>query len=287
MIKKEELIKLQKGTGLLLSTIEKDYVLGLLIWSFTQNRNLNTQWIFKGGTCLKKCYFKDYRFSEDLDYTVVPEAPIDPAYIHKELSVCSELLLDHFGLRIDVDNIEISPFPDKFDRFIQIKVPYRGPLMQSGSWPRIKLDITQEEIIVDEPISLPLIHHYSDIDLCSVQVKCYSLYEIFSEKLRALVERTRPRDLYDVIHLAELFKTQELNISLFHEIAIKKFKVRHLEFPKSLNQIPKNSIEALASDWESMLSHQVQGLPRIEIYINKLNELFKTPIVNLIDLIEY
>jgi predicted nucleotidyltransferase component of viral defense system len=92
MIKKDELIKLQKGTGLLLSTIEKDYVLGLLIWSFTQNRNLNIQWIFKGGTCLKKCYFKNYRFSEDLDYTVIPQAPIDPAYIHKELSVCSELL---------------------------------------------------------------------------------------------------------------------------------------------------------------------------------------------------
>jgi hypothetical protein len=62
MIKKEELTKLQKRTGLLLSTIEKDYVLGLLIWSFTQNRNLSTQWIFKGGTCLKKCYFKDYLY---------------------------------------------------------------------------------------------------------------------------------------------------------------------------------------------------------------------------------
>eukprot|EP01132_Coremiostelium_polycephalum_P000294 gene294-383_t len=114
-----ELIKLQKATGLLLSTIEKDYVLGLLIWSFTQNSNLNTQWIFKGGTCLKKCYFKDYRFSEDLDYTLIPEAPIDPNYIHKELSVCSELLLERFGLRIDVDHIEIAPFPDKSDRFIQ------------------------------------------------------------------------------------------------------------------------------------------------------------------------
>lgn len=276
MIKKGELIKLQKRTGLLLSTIEKDYILSLLIWSFTQNRNLNTQWIFKGGTCLKKCYFKDYRFSEDLDYTVIPEAPIDQAYIHQELSICSALLLDHFGLIIDIGNIDISPFPDKFDRFIQIKIPYRGPLMQSGSWPRIKLDITQEETIVDEPVYLPLIHHYSDIDLCSAQVKCYSLYEIFSEKLRALVERTRPRDLYDAIHLAELFKTQELKTTLLHEVAIKKFKAKHLEFPESLNQIPKSSIEELVSDWESMLSHQVQSLPTINVYIEKLDRLLKT-----------
>ena len=91
--------------------------------------------------------------------------------------------MDHFALRIDIDNIEISPFPDKADRFIQIRVPYRRPLMQSGSWPRIKLDITQEEIIVDQPVFLPLIHHYSDNVLCRAQVKCYSLYEILAEKL--------------------------------------------------------------------------------------------------------
>eukprot|EP01132_Coremiostelium_polycephalum_P000293 gene293-382_t len=148
--------------------------------------------------------------------------------------------------------------------------------MQSGSWPRIKLDITQEEVMVDEPVFLPLIHHYSDIDLCSVKVKCYSLYEIFAEKLRALVERTRPRDLYDVIHLAELFKAQGLKTSLFDQIATKKFKVKHLEFPKSLHQISKNSMEELASDWESMLSHQVKGLPKMELYIDKLNNVFKT-----------
>jgi predicted nucleotidyltransferase component of viral defense system len=278
MIKKDELIKLHKETGLLLSTIEKDYVLGLLIWSFTQNKNLNTQWVFKGGTCLKKCYFEDYRFSEDLDYTIIPGAPIDQAYISKELSVCSELLIDHFGLRMDVDNINISPFPDKADRFIQIRIPYRGPLMQSGSWPRIKLDITQEEIIVDEPIFLPLIHHYSDNVLCRAQVKCYSLYEIFAEKLRALVERTRPRDLYDVIHLAELFRSQELKISLLHEVARKKFKVKHLEFPQSLKEIPEKSIEEVASDWYEMLSHQVKNLPDVGIYINKLDELLKAPL---------
>lgn len=278
MIKKDELIKLHKQTGLLLSTIEKDYVLGLLIWAFTQNKNLNTQWVFKGGTCLKKCYFRDYRFSEDLDYTVIPEAPIDQVYIRKELSVCSELLLDHFALRLDVDNINISPFPDKADRFIQIRIPYRGPLMQSGSWPRIKLDITQEEVIVDEPVFLPLIHHYSDDILCKTEVKCYSLYEIFAEKLRALAERTRPRDLYDVIHLAELFNSKELKNSLLRDVAIKKFNIKHLKFPQSLKEISPKAIEEVVSDWYEMLSHQVKNLPEIDTYLNKLHELLKTPL---------
>lgn len=54
MIKKEELIKARKDTGLLLSTIEKDYVLSLIIWAIAQNANLQNYWVFKGGTCIKK-----------------------------------------------------------------------------------------------------------------------------------------------------------------------------------------------------------------------------------------
>ena len=71
--------------------------------------------------------------------------------------------------------------------------------------------------------------------------------------------------MYDVIHLAELFKSQELKISLLHEVAIKKFKVKHLEFPQSLKEIPKKSIEEVVSDWYEMLSHQVKNLPEIGI----------------------
>ena len=38
---------------------------------------------FKNGTCLRKCYYETYRFSEDLDFTVLggPEAPEDLAPI--------------------------------------------------------------------------------------------------------------------------------------------------------------------------------------------------------------
>ena len=33
--------------------------------------------MFKGGTCLKKCFIETYRFSEDLDFTVLENGPID------------------------------------------------------------------------------------------------------------------------------------------------------------------------------------------------------------------
>jgi predicted nucleotidyltransferase component of viral defense system len=58
--------------------IEKDYVLGWLLWGIATESALSNRWVFKGGTCLKKCYIETYRFSEDLDFTVLPDGPIRP-----------------------------------------------------------------------------------------------------------------------------------------------------------------------------------------------------------------
>ena len=58
--------------------IEKDYVLGWLLWGIGSDPVLGQKWIFKGGTCLKKCYIETYRFSEDLDFTVLPGGPYRP-----------------------------------------------------------------------------------------------------------------------------------------------------------------------------------------------------------------
>ena len=55
--------------------VEKDYVLGWLLWGIGSDPVLGQRWVFKGGTCLKKCYIETYRFSEDLDFTVLPGAP--------------------------------------------------------------------------------------------------------------------------------------------------------------------------------------------------------------------
>jgi predicted nucleotidyltransferase component of viral defense system len=50
--------------------VEKDYVLGWILWGIYGKESLSNNWVFKGGTCLKKCFFETYRFSEDLDFTL-------------------------------------------------------------------------------------------------------------------------------------------------------------------------------------------------------------------------
>lgn len=65
MIREEEVVTKSKNWNLPIQTVEKDYVLGLLLWGIFQHPVIKEQWIFKGGTCIRKCYLKDYRFSED------------------------------------------------------------------------------------------------------------------------------------------------------------------------------------------------------------------------------
>jgi hypothetical protein len=61
--------------------VEKDYVLAWLLAATSQHAVIRGHWILKGSTCVKKCFFETYRFSEDLDYSLLPTTPYDAASI--------------------------------------------------------------------------------------------------------------------------------------------------------------------------------------------------------------
>jgi predicted nucleotidyltransferase component of viral defense system len=75
MIEQRELEQLRAEWSLESGVIEKDYVLGWLLAGIAQHEALSQTWILKGGTCLRKCYYETYRFSEDLDFTVTRGGP--------------------------------------------------------------------------------------------------------------------------------------------------------------------------------------------------------------------
>ncbi|BCH19365.1 nucleotidyl transferase AbiEii/AbiGii toxin family protein [Mesorhizobium sp. L-2-11] len=66
MIEKREILAIAQQTSLTPHVVEKDYVLGWMLAGIYQHEDLVENWVFKGGTCLKKCFFETYRFSEDL-----------------------------------------------------------------------------------------------------------------------------------------------------------------------------------------------------------------------------
>ncbi len=71
MIKPGEIQKKAREVQVRDQQIEKDYILSWILWGVSQHEQLSKGIVFKGGTVLKKVYFADYRFSEDLDFTLL------------------------------------------------------------------------------------------------------------------------------------------------------------------------------------------------------------------------
>src|SRR5450755_1733882 len=106
------------------------------------HEELAEKWIFKGGTCLKKCFFETYRFSEDLDFTLRDEAGLDEAFLRRVLGEVVEWVSDESGLTIPADQLAFDIYENpRGRRSCQGKVGYRGPVSPtsgSGGWPKIK-----------------------------------------------------------------------------------------------------------------------------------------------------
>ena len=75
MIPKQEIMALATELQLQAHVVEKDYALGWFLAGIAAHPVIGSRWVFKGGTCLKKCYFETYRFSEDLDFTAIYAQP--------------------------------------------------------------------------------------------------------------------------------------------------------------------------------------------------------------------
>lgn len=103
MIPQAELLALRSEWQLRADVIEKDYVLGWLLAGIANEPELSQSWIFKGGTCLRKCYFETYRLSEDLDFTVVSGGPEEPADLHPIFMRVAAWLRSESGLELEID----------------------------------------------------------------------------------------------------------------------------------------------------------------------------------------
>ena len=71
MIPESETRRLAAVQGVDLLTVDLDYALGWLLAGLFLEPEIRDNWVFKGGTSLRKCWFPEYRFSEDLDFTVI------------------------------------------------------------------------------------------------------------------------------------------------------------------------------------------------------------------------
>jgi len=203
-----EIVKIADEKSINKEVIDKDWMLGHFLNAMFAFSDISENFVFKGGTCLKKIYFKDYRFSEDLDFTLLDKAfAVDKVFFNKIIKVAER----NSGAKFYLKNIKPqihNDIPQGYEVTILFWGAFHKPNQQVLSvnrWQtKIKLDISFSEKTIMKPVIKSIFHPYSDADKITSKVPSYPLNEIVSEKLRSLMQRNRPRDIYDLYYLSDI-----------------------------------------------------------------------------------
>jgi len=275
MIDKREILETASALGLLPNVVEKDYVLGWILAGINAHPELSESWVFKGGTCLKKCYFETYRFSEDLDFTLRDENHLDENFLRRTLGEVIEWVVEQSGITMPAAQLGIDIYQNPRGRSsCQGKIGYRGPVSPtaaSGGWPKIKLDLSADEKLVLTPAQRDVFHPYSDRPPEGIFVTCYAYEEAFAEKVRALAERTRPRDLYDVVNLYRHGDSRPSS-TVLRDVLAQKCAYKAIPLP-TFEALESHRVD-LEAMWSNMLSHQLPALPPVVDFWSALPEIF-------------
>jgi predicted nucleotidyltransferase component of viral defense system len=236
------------------------------------HEELADSWLFKGGTCLKKCFFETYRFSEDLDFTLRDPSHLEEGFLKRVFGEIGEWIYEETGIEIPADKQDFEFLLNpRGNPSCQGKISYRGPVSSTHALPRIKLDLTADERIVLPPTSVEIFHPYSDAPEEGIEVLAYDYVEAFAEKFRALAERTRPRDLYDVVNL---YRNADARPEPVQFIAVlrEKCAFKGIEVPRLADLEPHRG--ELEAGWVHMLNHQLPALLPVDAFWGALPEIF-------------
>jgi predicted nucleotidyltransferase component of viral defense system len=238
--------------------LDLDYSLGWFLAGLAADSGVFEHLVFKGGTCLRKCYFDGYRFSEDLDFTAI--TPVQPDQLQVWAEQVVEWSRGRDGPNFTIEPMRIQIVEDEYGKeSFQIRLYYRGPLIWGRSPRVIRVDITRDEELLLPPVRRRLLHAFSDSGvLGSPSISCYSLVEIMAEKLRAISGQRRfalSRDLFDIYHLVRA------GVSIDNVIPLvpKKFRARGVDvntLDPAQFLVRKPEFER---DWQRRLSYLVSG----------------------------
>ncbi len=253
MISVAELKRISASSGVALSIVEKDYALTWILSAISKTK-YKEQFIFKGGTALRKVYFPDWRYSEDLDFTVMVH--LSEEELNHLLKAINNYLVEKTGISITTKSLHLN------NEYAQIKVQFVGPLNHENT---IKFDLSFNELIVLPPENRLILSEYSDQE--RYFLLAYPLEEILAEKIRSILQRGKTRDYYDV------WKILKLHYKLINKTKIKKVLAEKCKFKNLVCNaellFEKEKIAEAQQFWEKGLAHQINNLPDFKIVLSE------------------
>jgi uncharacterized protein len=266
MIKPGEIQKKAREVGVRDQQIEKDYILSWILQGIAQHGQLSKAIVFKGGTVLKKVYFDDYRFSEDLDFTL-----LDKEISNDQILGWLAEVQDYISVEANIP-LEIIKNNEHEDGGINFYISYVGPLGGLGAQKKVKVDISRSETLVFNPIKKKVFLCYSDQE--EKDLLCYPLEEILVEKMRSLMQRMQARDFYDLWYLLEI---HGMDINQYVAAFRTKCSIKQID-PTGFHIKLEQWLSQYRGRWQSSLANQIQDLPdfdqvlrEVMRHIKKLN----------------
>lgn len=250
------------------TVLERDYCLAWFLVALAQE-SLGQRLAFKGGTALKRCYFGDYRFSEDLDFTLTQETPFET--IQKELGPVFARVRSASGIVFRYAREDCHGHTNSHTFYLG----YEGPLPATAAGKEVKVDITIREKIIFPLASRSVLRGYEEYaDLPDgTSLRTYALDEIAVEKAVALMDRARnePRDLYDIWHLTEQshIELEHLTGAVEEKLAFRGKKLDDVRDELSAKEARLKKL------WETRLSAQMASLPKFNDAYRSVRRAFR------------
>ena len=270
--------EVQRELGTPWEIIEKDYLLSWILAGLSQTTQLSEKLIFKGGTALKKCYFGDYRFSEDLDFSTLDGVPTGDdmeCLVAEACRTAVELLDEYAPVEIAFERYtEREPHPSGQEAFtIRARFPWQTQLHT-----RVKIEVTMDEPVL-RPIQIRAVK-YAYGEPFDVELQVYSIEEVVAEKLRAILQqarvseqcgwsRTRARDFYDLWRILDTYR-ESIELAGFRSFLKEKCAVRGVAFEAPGDFFPAQTLSDVGRTWEQSLGPLVSVLPHFETVLNGL-----------------
>ena len=208
MLDRRSLERLQRDTGFDPNTLEKAYHLTRVLSLFGDDPYLSERLTLKGGTALNFVYLNLPRLSIDLDWNYTGALDRETMLSERESLVgAMETILG------ETYRIRVAPSSYVMERLYA----HYTNVMDRPDRVRIELNFLERLPIVGRHHE-PVVHLFAEFQ--SLQVWTYALEELLAMKLKTLLERSYPRDLWDVYQVIQFRSIEELDVALLQKLLV-------------------------------------------------------------------
>lgn len=258
MIALVEINHASEAYGVPLEAVEKDYAISWILGCISRSP-LAKDFSFYGGTAIKRIFFEDHRYSEDID--LMSAKGFDTSFLTQSLLNSLPWAKEEANLDFAIDTKRTLSEGSR----TQIFVSFSGFDEIIGSPKEIRIDFALEMEPCGETEERRVLKNYSDLKGGGIRLRVHSLNTIFAAKLGLLMSATRkePRDLYDIWFLLRRIGRFDFNLK-----KVKKYFDQKNGFPPVMGVLRPHLHNRLYKErWETKLAKQIADPPSVNSVI--------------------